>query len=313
MLADVRQIAAASWRRLFQQYCVDQYCKIETQRLKFLRDHQAQLRTAAYSGFMDLAGAEQTIIDLQPNISHLPAEGPAAPDIPSVPNVPNETTEPNLSRTGTRVILGPSFVGSNRYMQAQYQDAMAIVRALGKPDLFITITCNPKWPEITENLLPGHRAPDRPDITARVFRLKLKALLHDLTMGALGVEVARMHVIEFQKRGLPHAHLLMILAEEDKPQTPEDYDKFVPAELPDPVTCPQLYQTVQICMMHGPCGAANPAAPCMKDGKCTKGFPKPFCDRTRSTKNGFPQYCRRNNGRTVNIQRVELSNQYVVP
>uniref|UniRef100_A0A182I0Z3 Uncharacterized protein n=1 Tax=Anopheles arabiensis TaxID=7173 RepID=A0A182I0Z3_ANOAR len=89
----------------------------------------------------------------------------------------------------------------------------------------------------------------------------------------------------------------MILAEEDKPQTPEGYDKFMTTELPDPT-----------CMMYGPCGAANPAERCIKDSKSTKGFPKPFCDRTR-TENGFPQYRRRNNGRTVNIQRVELSNR----
>ncbi|XP_052901555.1 uncharacterized protein LOC128309213 [Anopheles moucheti] len=282
--------------RLFQQYCVDLYCKMEIQRLKYLREHQAQLRTEAYAGFMDLAGAEGTIADLQPN------------------NMPVEVPQPsNLSRTGTRVILGPSFVGSNRYMQAQYQDAMAIVRALGKPDLFVTVTCNPKWPEITGSLLPGQRAPDRPDVTVRVFRLKLKAILKDLSMGVLGLEVARIHVIEFQKRGLPHAHLLMVLAEEDKPQTPESYDRFVSAELPDPVTCPQLYHTVQSCMIHGPCGAANPTAPCMKDGKCSKRFPKPFSDQTHSTENGYPQYRRRNSGRSVTVQGTELDNRYVVP
>uniref|UniRef100_A0A182PWP4 Helitron_like_N domain-containing protein n=1 Tax=Anopheles epiroticus TaxID=199890 RepID=A0A182PWP4_9DIPT len=109
-------------------------------------------------------------------------------------------------------------------MRAQYQDAMAIVRALGKPDLFITVTCNPKWPEIKRCLLPRQQAVDRPDVTVRVFRLKLKAILHGITMGALGIElieVARIHVIEFQKRGIPHAYLLMILTAEDKPQTLE--------------------------------------------------------------------------------------------
>lgn len=30
-------------------------------------------------------------------------------------------------------------------MNARYQDAMAIVRNCGKPDYFITMTCNPKW------------------------------------------------------------------------------------------------------------------------------------------------------------------------
>ena len=53
---------------------------------------------------------------------------------------------------------------------------MGIVRKHGKPDLFITKTCNPKWLEITSQLEPGQCATDRPDITSRVFRAKLKAL-----------------------------------------------------------------------------------------------------------------------------------------
>ena len=57
-----------------------------------------------------------------------------------------------------------------------FQDAMAIVRALGKPDLFVTMTCNPKWPEITKHLLPGQDAKDRPDLVARVFNLKVRVL-----------------------------------------------------------------------------------------------------------------------------------------
>ena len=41
-----------------------------------------------------------------------------------------------------------------RNMLQLYQDAMAIVRKYGEPDLFITMTCNLKWREIEENLLP---------------------------------------------------------------------------------------------------------------------------------------------------------------
>ncbi|XP_049293325.1 uncharacterized protein LOC125769003 isoform X1 [Anopheles funestus] len=208
--------------RLFQQYCVEFYSIMKLQRLRYVRDNQAQMRTEAYAGLIDLAGANRLIAELQRNVPNMPIEGPVP--IPA-DGRPNDTT---LARTGTRVILGPNFVGGTRYMQAQYHDAMSIVRTFGKPDLFLTVTCNPKWPEITENLLtPRQRAPDRPNLAVRVFRLKLKAILQDLTMGALGVEVARIHVIEFQKRGLPHAHILMILAEADKPQTPDSYDRFV--------------------------------------------------------------------------------------
>ena len=79
---------------------------------------------------------------------------------------------------------------------------MAIVRSLGKPSLFVTVTCNPAWDEITRALLPGQRPEDRPDVLARVFYLKLQSLLRDLTKsGVFGNVIGYMSVIEFQKRG----------------------------------------------------------------------------------------------------------------
>ena len=91
------------------------------------------------------------------------------------------------------------------------QDAMALVRRHGKPGAFVTATTNPNWDEIAANLPPGQTAYDRPDISNRVFALKLKDLLHLLfKCGLLGGVVAHIHVIKFQKRGLPHAHILII-------------------------------------------------------------------------------------------------------
>ena len=78
---------------------------------------------------------------------------------------------------------------------------MAIVRAHHKPDFFITFTCNPKWPEIVQSLLPGQLAADRPDIVARVFKQKFTQFMKDLRRGqVLGKMAAFMYVIEFQKR-----------------------------------------------------------------------------------------------------------------
>ena len=120
---------------------------------------------------------------------------------------------------GRRIIFPSSFTGGPRQMYQLYQDAMAIVRHFGKPDLFITFTCNPKWPEITKELLPHQTAADRPDLTSRVFHIKLQELLKDLcTKQCLGKVIAYVYVVEFQKRGLPHAHILLILAPEDKIQ-----------------------------------------------------------------------------------------------
>ncbi|CAH2218201.1 jg22426 [Pararge aegeria aegeria] len=65
---------------------------------------------------------------------------------------------------------------------------MAIVRRLGSPDFFITMTSNPNWPEIKKalqiNLEDGtilQQLPqDRPDIVARAAKLKFDQLIEDL-------------------------------------------------------------------------------------------------------------------------------------
>ena len=66
-----------------------------------------------------------------------------------------------------------------------YQDAMAIFRWAGYPDLFLTFTCNPKWPKIISflELIHGQKPGDRPDIVARAFKIKLDALLQDIKKG----------------------------------------------------------------------------------------------------------------------------------
>ncbi|XP_010256222.1 PREDICTED: uncharacterized protein LOC104596665 [Nelumbo nucifera] len=68
-------------------------------------------------------------------------------------------------------------------MVQSYQDAMAICRSLGHPDLFVTFTtANPQRPEVTAALsgTPWLKPIDRPDIVARVFKLPLKELLNDI-------------------------------------------------------------------------------------------------------------------------------------
>lgn len=72
---------------------------------------------------------------------------------------------------GVQFILHGSFTGGPRYMFLNYHDGMAICRQYGAPDLFITFTCDPKWPEIADALAaePGQVAADRLDITTQEF------------------------------------------------------------------------------------------------------------------------------------------------
>ncbi|MCI04466.1 helicase-like protein, partial [Trifolium medium] len=80
------------------------------------------------------------------------------------------------------MVLPSSFVGGKRYMDQLYFDGMAISSAVGFPDLFITFTCNPNWPEIKQVLQQMNLKPqDRPDLITRVFKIKFDELLADLT------------------------------------------------------------------------------------------------------------------------------------
>ncbi len=191
--------------RLFQEFLCVQCAKHENQKLFWLRTNQVKIRAELYNNICD--AIHQT-----------------------------DALERQVRRS---IILSPSFTGGPRDIHRRFQDGMAIIRHFHKPDLFITMTCNPKCAEITKALLEGQKAQDRPDIVARVFKLKLKAIIHDLCKNKIcGNCVAYLYVVEFQKRGLPHAHILIIFDQDSRLRTTEDIDSIVCAELPQDPSSP---------------------------------------------------------------------------
>ncbi|PNX91356.1 ATP-dependent DNA helicase PIF1, partial [Trifolium pratense] len=122
-----------------------------------------------------------------------------------------------------------------------------------------------------------------------------------------------MYTVEFQKRGLPHAHMLLWLDDENKIHTGRDIDKVISAELPHPKLYPKLYKIVSSFMMHGPCGEANIDSPCMNGYRCSKLFPKKYKSSTTIDEEGYPSYRRRNTGVFVEKSGVKLDNGSVVP
>ena len=62
------------------------------------------------------------------------------------------------------------------------------------------------------------------------------------------------YTIEFQKRGLPHAHILVFLKPSYHCKKPEDLDKIISAEIPNKDTDVELFNIVTTLMIHGPCG-----------------------------------------------------------
>lgn len=264
---------------LFNQFLVDMYAKIETERLMFLKNNQKQLRAEEY-------------IHLQDAIR----------------------TDGNLNNLGRLFILPSSFTGSPRYMHEKNQDAMTYVRHYGRPDLFITLTCNPNWTEITSNLLFGQKAHNRHDIVARVFHLKVKKFMDLLRKEKLfGTVRCFMYTVEWQKRGLPHTHTLVWLQNKIRAN---EIDSVISAELPSVTEDPELHELVKKHMMHGPCGRLNESSPCMKSGRCTKRYPKAFISQTRTDTDGYPTYRRRRpeeGGTTATRGSIQLDNRWVVP
>nr|GEU63938.1 hypothetical protein [Tanacetum cinerariifolium] len=82
---------------------------------------------------------------------------------------------------GKPVVLSFSFTSGPRYMKQNYMDAMALCRWYYCLDLFINVTCNPKWPEISRYMREHNlSSTDRPDVLTRVFKMKLDQLMKDV-------------------------------------------------------------------------------------------------------------------------------------
>jgi len=269
---------------LFQQYCCDAYTRKEAQALRWYRMNQDSLRAESYKGLIDAM------------------------------SLPEFTA--GVTKVGRQIILPATYAGGPRAMQQNYLDAMSIVKKYGKPDFFITMTASPTWPELTKNLRKGETAATRPDLMARVFHLKLRALLDELLKKqVLGKPLAYTWVVEFQKRGLPHLHMLLVVHPDDKPRTPEDIDRVISAELPDPDDPDQkdLLALVLGCMVHGPCGERNKNAPCCAGGSCAKGFPKKFVEETLLQESGYPIYRRRDDSGKCSKGETPVDARDVVP
>ncbi|XP_027174256.1 uncharacterized protein LOC113773851 [Coffea eugenioides] len=266
--------------RLLQQFSVDSYVKIETSRLDFHRHRQNVVRSEILQGVLDSVSLGQT-------------EG---------------------SKVGRRIVLPAFFIGGPRDMRRRYLDVMALIQKYGKPDIFLTMTCNPAWKEIQCNLKYHEKPQDRPDFLARVFRAKFEMVKHELLNKQIFGEVAAcVYVIEFQKRGFSHAHLLLILKSQFKLLNPESYDKVVCTELPDRLQYPHLYSLVVKHMIHGPCGDMDKSYPCMKDGSCKNHYPKNFCPHTTHGEDSYPYYRRKDDGKKVKVRRFTLDNRWLVP
>jgi hypothetical protein len=235
---------------LYNEWLVDMYSRTEDERLNTIRSEGIQSRMAKR-------------VDIQSNLN----------------------SQPTLQRLG-KSILGSSFPGSSRHKKQELADAWALVDYFGRASLFITMTCNPNWDEIKNNLLPAQQAVDNPALCARVFKMKfykLKNRLRELW----GPQVYSLHVIEFQRGGLPHAH--MVVKFPHPVDNPTDIDHYVHCTMSHPTAQPNLYAKVMKHMYH-----SDDHKKCKKDanGKCYYKYPKDLNHMTHVLESGYVNYKR---------------------
>ncbi|XP_076039328.1 uncharacterized protein LOC143024413 [Oratosquilla oratoria] len=131
-------------RRLFHKFAVDNFVKVESNKLSFLELHQNQIRK----------------------------------ERADILNVTNKND------IGQRVVLPPNFVGGPRYMKERQQDALAYVSYYGSPDYFITFTMNPNWSELRKGMnktgSTETKSCDRPDLEkdSRLYDVVTKCMIH---------------------------------------------------------------------------------------------------------------------------------------
>ena len=157
-------------------------------------------------------------------------------------------------------------------------------------------------------LLPGQNAMHRYDITARAFKQKLKSLMSFITkLHVSGPTRCWIYLFEWQKQGLPHAHILIWLVDKT---CPEEIDRVISEDLADLSTDQLLFDIVTTNMIK------KSLSPCRADVYSV--LLKIATKRTITGVAGYPTYRRRNtdNGRqsiTQIIYNPDIDNHCVVP
>ena len=197
------------------------------------------------------------------------------------------------------IYLPASFLGSRHWATEQISDSLAVAAKYGPPTFFITMTCNTNWPEIQSQLHHGQDFTDIPVVVIRVFKRKVALLekaLKTMFPNAGGLLYC-IHSIEFQKRGLPHVHILLKFRSDCI--TVKDIDAVISAEIP---SNPYDASLVRNCMIHKhPPSNEPPSKYCQRVDEggqriCRFHYPHPLQSTTSIDTEGRIHYQRHNPG-----------------
>ncbi len=125
-----RHVSMGHYGRLAHEYFIDQWLKVETDRLNYIKMNQTDLRGSTHP-------------------DERPDDAPVGND-----------------EGRSIVYLPPSFNGGKRYYRRKFLDGVNVANIIGAGTVLVTMTANPNWPEIKAELEEGELPNDRPDIVA---------------------------------------------------------------------------------------------------------------------------------------------------
>ena len=195
--------------------------------------------------------------------------------------------------------------GSPPYWQKFMYEVVAMVKQLGIPTWFMTLSCaDLRWPELFQIIsrANGRNMSDEevdalsydekcrlinlnPVITAKHFQYRVETFFTEILLtdvNPIGKIVYYALRIEFQMRGSPHLHALIWTSDCPKltHDTKEDYieyvDQHVQAYLPDKDTNPELFELVKKYQTHSHSKTCRK----YKNIACRFNFGQFFTDRT---------------------------------
>jgi len=174
---------------------------------------------------------------------------------------------------------------------------------VGLACLFITYTVSPDDPLIVDNLLSGQNKSDRPDLAVRAYGMRVQQLQQDLIKDEIFGKVTALYsVTEFQKRGMPHLHMVVWLAQRP---TADQWDEMIWAEIPDRETHPELHDLLIKLHVHRCSAEYCGRNPVTNQGECRFHFPMPFSAETLCYANDA-QVCHRRRAPSDGGQQVIL-------
>ena len=193
--------------------------------------------------------------------------------------------------------------GTPAYWKKFLLEVLAMVKQLGVPTFFFTLSCaDLRWFELpfilsklyninlSDSEINEMSYEDRcrylnmnPVFTARHFQYRFECFFKEIILnGPLGKVKYHVIRVEFQVRGSPHVHVFLwitdpvILTKDNKEEYIAFVDRIIRADLPDKELEPELFNLVKTYQLH----AHSKTCRKYKNEICRFHFGKYFTDRT---------------------------------